>query len=141
MKHTTTTAGLAVSWLLMTGLGSASAAQGGVDFGKSEFETSCASCHGASGKGDGVRFRHFSTPPADLTTLAKRNGGVFPFQRVWDTVDGRTEIENGPHGTRDMPVWGLVYRAQAQDTPHPPDWYARNRLAALLDYLARIQEK
>ncbi len=132
-------AGLAMSLTAWTLLNSASFAQGSPDFGKNEYQTSCASCHGVSAKGDGVLAKQLATAPSDLTTLSKRNGGVFPNQRVWETIDGRNSVEIGPHGTRDMPVWGLVYRAQ--DTPQQPDWYARNRMASLLDYLARIQEK
>jgi len=135
------TVGVVASLLALTLLGNTSLAQGRPDFGKNEFDTSCASCHGVSGRGDGVLYRYLITAPSDLTTLAKRNGGVFPSQRVWDTIDGRSAIEIGSHGKREMPVWGFVYRSEAQDTQYQPDWYARNRMASLLDYLARIQEK
>lgn len=127
--------------MVLTFLSSASFAQGPVDFGKKEFESSCASCHGVSAKGDGALFRYLVKPPSDLTTLARRNGGVFPSQRVWETIDGSTVTEIGPHGTREMPVWGQVYRDRAQDTQHEPDWYAAHRMASLIYYLARIQEK
>ena len=76
--------------------------------------------------------------PSDLTSLAKLNGGVFPSQRIGETIDGRTSVVIGSHGAREMPVWGHVYRAE--DT-QPRDLHARNRIASLLDYLARIQEK
>ena len=59
-------------------------------------------------------------PPADLTRLAEDNNGVFPFARVYDVIDGRFEVAT--HGTRDMPVWGEVYRrrsAQGQDGALP----------------------
>jgi mono/diheme cytochrome c family protein len=136
MKHTSM--GVAASLLALALVGLTSSAQGRVDFGKSEYESSCASCHGASGKGDGALRQHLVTAPADLTTLAKRNGGVFPSQRVWETIDGRTSAVIGPHGSREMPIWGNVY--QSEDT-RPHGWYVRNRIASLLDYLARIQEK
>lgn len=129
-------AALVAALALMVG---ASVGQAASDFDRTEYETSCANCHGLTGKGDGVLRRQLAQTPSDLTTLTKRNGGVFPSQRVWEMIDGRTSVEIGPHGTREMPVWGLVYRAQ--DTQRQPDWYARNRMASLLDYLARIQEK
>lgn len=132
------TLGAAASLLALALLGNASFAQGRVDYGKSEFESSCASCHGTSGKGDGVMLTFLTKAPSDLTTLAKRNGGVFPSQRIWETIDGRTAVVIGSHGAREMPVWGSVYRAE--DT-QPRDLHARNRIASLVDYLARMQEK
>jgi mono/diheme cytochrome c family protein len=113
-------------------------AQSRFDFGKSEYESSCASCHGVSGKGDGAMVGMLTKPPSDLTTLAKRNGGVFPVQRISEMIDGRTSVMIGSHGAREMPVWGHVYRSE--DT-QPRDLHARNRISALVDYLARIQGK
>lgn len=118
--------------------GTCAAQQGRVDLGQREFVASCASCHGASGKGDGVLRDHLTKPPTDLTTLARRNGGVFPAQRVRDTIDGRGNVDIGPHGSREMPVWGQVYRAE--DT-QPYELHGRIRIADLADYLSRIQEK
>lgn len=69
-----------------------------VDFGKVEYESSCASCHGLLGKGDGPLARALVSQPSDLTTLTKRNGGVFPAQRVHEIIDGRAEVE--AHGPR-----------------------------------------
>ena len=114
-------------------------AQTTYDLGKNEFEASCASCHGVSAKGTGAMRPYLVTPPADLTTLVKRNGGVFPTQRVWDMIDGRnTPAGVGPHGAREMPVWGNVYRSE--DT-QPYELHVRTRISALIDYLSRIQEK
>lgn len=136
MNHTST--GLAVSLLATTLLSNASFAQGKVDLGKSAYEENCASCHGVSGKGDGALRGHLVKAPSNLTTLAKRNGGVFPSQQVRETIDGRTASEIGPHGTREMPIWGLVYRAEGGQ---PAVFHVRNRIDSLVDFLARIQEK
>lgn len=130
--------GAGASWVLLALLSSTSFAQGRVDFGKSEYESGCASCHGASGKGDGSMRSHLTKAPSDLTTLAKRNGGVFPVQRISEMIDGRSAVVIGSHGVREMPVWGNVYRSE--DT-QPRDLHARNRINALIDYLARMQEK
>jgi mono/diheme cytochrome c family protein len=114
------------------------------DLGKREFETSCASCHGVSARGNGVLAKHLNTAPSDLTVLTRRNGGVFPAQRVSDTIDGRSSVDVGPHGAREMPVWGVIYRAQALQPGEgelSPGWYARGRVLMLVDYLARIQQK
>jgi hypothetical protein len=37
-----------------------------------------------------------------------------------------------------MPVWGNVFRSEDSQ---PQEMHVRNRIAAVLDYLARIQEK
>jgi len=40
----------------------------------------------------------------DLTSIAKRNGGVFPVDRVMMNIDGRAMPR--AHGTSEMPIWG-----------------------------------
>jgi mono/diheme cytochrome c family protein len=136
MKHASR--GVAASVLMLATLSQVSFAQARLDLGKSEYESSCASCHGVSGKGDGAMVGMLTKPPSDLTTLARRNGGVFPVQRVSEMIDGRTSVMIGSHGAREMPVWGHVYRSE--DT-QPRDLHARNRISSLVDYLARIQGK
>jgi mono/diheme cytochrome c family protein len=119
-------------------------AQARVDAGKQEYDWHCASCHGATGTGNGELRKFLNKAPSDLTTLSKRNGGAFPNQLVWEIIDGRTATDIGPHGTREMPVWGQRYRAEALAQPGDaaqPEWYVRNRIVALLDYLSRIQAK
>jgi len=120
-------------------------AQGKVklDFGKREYDSKCAACHGSKGRGDGP-FKPFLTKsPSDLTTLAKANKGVFPHDAVYQTIDGRKAI--GSHGPSDMPIWGADYLAQAaadyMDVPYDPELYVRTRIIALIDYLHRLQVK
>ena len=123
---------------------SVAGAQANFDFGKQEFMSRCASCHGAGGKGDGVLRGYLTKSPTDLTAISKKNHGVFPYQFVSEVIDGRHMI---PLHGGDMPIWGDVYRAQAgqqfQDWPYQLDreGYVRARIAALADYLNRIQEK
>lgn len=136
MKQST----VCVPGLLMTlGLMSGTSfAQSGFDFGKTEYMASCASCHGVSAKGDGAVAGYLVKAPADLTTMTKRNGGVFPSQFAREVIDGRSAPTTGPHGVREMPIWGQIYRSE--DT-QPADLHARNRINSLLDYLVRIQVK
>lgn len=129
---------LTISLMAATLLGSEGFAQSGVDFGQREYLSNCASCHGEKGKGDGAMRAFLTTVPSDLTTLSNRYGGVFPNNWVYETIYGRTSVMIGPHGNREMPVWGNVFRS---DDQHPHDWYARDRISSLVDYLARIQEK
>ncbi|MCX7274254.1 MAG: cytochrome c [Burkholderiales bacterium] len=129
--------------LLLSAAAGVCTAQPNLDLGKAEYEASCASCHGASGKGDGAVAPHLIRRPADLTAIAARNSGVFPSQLVWEVIDGRGSREIGPHGSREMPIWGVQYRLQAIQLGQGgvPEWYVRGRIVALLDYLARLQAK
>jgi mono/diheme cytochrome c family protein len=120
-------------------------AQQMVDYGKAEFDSNCASCHGITGKGDGPLSRIYLNPkPADLTTIAKRSGGVFPAERMFEIIDGRKEVE--AHGPRTMPVWGSDYRKDVPDLSQVGlygfrDTVVNTKIAALIDYLYRLQEK
>lgn len=113
-----------------------------LDFGKREFESRCASCHGMTGKGDGPVTPFLSKSPPDLTLLAKRNGGIFPISRLYEVVEGGAVAS---HGTREMPVWGREYRMQAAeyygDMQYDPEAYTRARLLGLLEYVNRLQAK
>jgi mono/diheme cytochrome c family protein len=77
--------------------------------GRDSFDRYCAACHGAGGRGDGPAAATLKTPPADLTTLARRNGGTFPRQQVATYVEG-TGRPLPAHGSSDMPVWGTTFR-------------------------------
>jgi mono/diheme cytochrome c family protein len=116
-------------------------AQPKLDFGKREYESNCAGCHGLRGLGDGPYKPFLTKSPATLTLLAKNNGGVFPYQRVYEVIDGRQAVTL--HGPRDMPVWGADYLEKAagdyMDTPYNPELYVRTRITALLDYINRLQ--
>ena len=74
------------------------------DLGKKEFELQCAICHGMDAKGNGFYRESLKVAPPDLTLLARKNGGVFPVERISSIIDGRAQI--AAHGSRDMPIWG-----------------------------------
>jgi mono/diheme cytochrome c family protein len=113
------------------------------DFGKREYDSNCASCHGLKGKGDGPYKPFLNKSPSDLTTLSKRNSGVFPFDRVYMTIDGRLEVK--AHGPGDMPIWGAAYTSRAasdhMDVPYHSESYVRTRILALTEYVFRLQAK
>jgi len=122
--------------------GTAAAADNGIDAGKHQFLSNCATCHGADGKGGSRQPNSLAAAPPDLTQLAKANAGVFPTARVYETIDGRLVVNS--HGPRDMPVWGQVYTAQAAsgtDNPYVAEAAVRRRIHSLIDYLYLIQER
>ena len=145
----------AVEWLMVVGLaaGFAIAARAEeVDIGKAEFQSSCASCHGADAKGNGPVSGQLKTTPSDLTMLARNNSGVFPTNAVYETVYGSKSVP--AHGTREMPIWGERFNPII-NLPHAVDPYywqkagpqqnpevvVRTRILAVIDYLNRIQQK
>lgn len=77
--------------------------------GRSEFLSKCATCHGADGKGEGPLGSKLKTKPPNLTTLAKRNKGVFSQRAIYEKVDGRKTA--GSHRGIEMPIWGCRHAA------------------------------
>jgi mono/diheme cytochrome c family protein len=114
-------------------IGSSSYALAQNDVGKTQFQSSCAACHGVDAKGDGPVSKDLKTRPADLTVLAKNNNGVFPYDRVYQIIDGRNSTIVS-HGTHEMPVWGYRFG--------PPEAFRfKQRIIAVIDYLKTIQQK
>jgi mono/diheme cytochrome c family protein len=120
----------------------AHAQSGKVDFGKREYVSNCANCHGMDGKGNGPYSDLLKKSPPNLTTLSKNNGGIFPMDRLYQNIIG-DNIK--AHGSRDMPIWGMEYRVEAanryMESSYDPDAYVRVRVLALLEYLYRLQIK
>jgi hypothetical protein len=129
------------------------------DAGKAEYLSNCATCHGSDGKGKGPSSSKLRTKPADLTTLARKNNGVFPLSAVYESIDGRNMT--GSHGIREMPIWGCrqtpsplspprtakrkVYKLDSYEThldlSCDPEDVIGNRILTVIEYLRRIQEK
>src|SRR6266581_263743 len=55
--------------------------------GPALYKAYCAGCHGADGKA-GPMAKSLKVPPADLTRIARRNGGKFPLARVEKIISG-----------------------------------------------------
>lgn len=119
----------------------AALAQPKADLGKREYETKCAVCHGLDGRGLGPYAEQLKSKLPDLTLLARNNGGVFPANRIYETIEGAGK----GHGTRDMPVWGIGYTIQAAEVlpelPYNQAAYIRTRITALLEHLKQLQVK
>lgn len=123
-----------------------------IERGRIEFLSKCASCHGSDGKGAGRLSSKLTIKPADLTGLAKRNGGVFSFDAVAERADGRS----APHRSSEMPIWGCRQgpRPGQQrkpferkpidsllDMPCDPEDVIQNRIRDIVGYLAQIQDQ
>jgi mono/diheme cytochrome c family protein len=103
--------------------------------GKQTYKQYCASCHGLDGRGDGPAAFVLKTAPADLTTLAKRHGGKFPYEYVSDVLKFGTRIVS--HGSSDMPIWGPIFGS----LDNYDEFAVRKRIKDLSDYLASLQQK
>ena len=110
--------------------------------GKSSFGARCASCHGVDGKGGGEIADLFRIPPTDLTTLAERAGGSFPFVDIYYTL--ARGMEQLGHGDSEMPVWGDYFVADSLAdrgvTPGEAIAIAAGRAMSLTLYIESIQE-
>lgn len=100
--------------------------------GVATFNAYCTVCHGPSGKGDGPAAKALTKAPADLTQISKRHDGKFPASAIKIEIGGESTV--AAHGTRDMPIWGPVFRSTEGTT-------AELRLKNLVDYLESIQAK
>lgn len=111
-----------------------------VDFGRGDFLTYCAACHGVSGVGDGTVAEFLTLTAANLTQMSLKNGGIFPRQRVIEVIDGRAQVS--VHGARDMPVWGDWYKFEADTggADAKTEKIVRERITALVDYLETLQQ-
>ncbi|MDJ0820951.1 MAG: cytochrome c [Paracoccaceae bacterium] len=107
------------------------------DLGQEVFSQYCATCHGATGAGDGPMAALMTTSIPDLRQLAARNDGEFPMLRVIHIIDGRTELR--AHGGP-MPVYGTLFSAGAGTQDLYVDvLYTRGRVLSLAYYLETIQ--
>ena len=102
--------------------------------GSDAFKSYCGSCHGTSARGDGPLANELRYRPADLTRIAKRNGGKFDGEKVFKIIDGRQTVKG--HGGTDMPVWGDAFK-QSADTYS--EARVKARIQSLVQYLESIQ--
>ncbi len=103
--------------------------------GKQLYSSYCALCHGMEAKGGGPFSPQLKVWPPDLTQLARNNHGVYPAMRVAAVIDG--EFDKPSHGSREMPIWGPVFRSMA----HGRKDSARLRINNLVKYLESLQQK
>jgi mono/diheme cytochrome c family protein len=106
--------------------------------GKQLYQRLCAACHGDNGEGDGTVAAYFKMRPPDLTQLANSRGGQFPTDDVRRTVDGRDSP--GPHGSREMPIWGVAL--YYTDTKNPrQEQQVKDIVDRVVEYVRTIQKQ
>lgn len=129
-------AGMAVALLAGAGLAHA----GDLPDGHQVYIDACAACHGDAAQGDGPMAPMLTLPVPDLTRIAARNGGTFPWLRIVHTVDGRTGL--AAHGGP-MPIFGALMRGDsaAADAPDGTPVITSARVLAVVDWLQSIQVK
>jgi mono/diheme cytochrome c family protein len=103
--------------------------------GREMFDSYCAVCHGKDARGNGPAAPAMKTPPADLTILAKGNGGKYPASHVAAVIRGQSALAS--HGSEDMPVWGPLLLSISQGH----EGQVQMRIANLVSYIDGLQGK
>jgi hypothetical protein len=80
---------------------------------------------------------YIAASPPDLTQIATRNGGAFPKERVFRTIDG--QFDSPPPNTRHMPIWGYdLFTGEGDDeTAHQQVLDMEHRIVT---YVESLQE-
>jgi mono/diheme cytochrome c family protein len=103
--------------------------------GKEMYTSYCAVCHGTDGKGNGPAAEALKTPPPDLTILSKNNAGKYPALKVSSAIRGDARV--AAHGSKDMPVWGHLFRSISRGHDSEVD----QRVANLVSYIESLQSQ
>jgi len=103
--------------------------------GKEMYHSYCAVCHGTDGKGSGPAATAMKTPPTDLSTLAKNNGGKYPAAHVAAVIRGQAITPS--HGSQDMPIWGPLFSSISQGH----EAQVQQRITNLVNYIESLQAK
>ena len=103
--------------------------------GQEMYASYCAVCHGPNATGNGPAQSALKIPATDLTTLAQKNGGKYPAMHVSSVLRGDAEL--AAHGSKDMPVWGPLFRNLSQGH----DAEVQQRVANINSYIESLQKK
>ena len=103
--------------------------------GQEMYTSYCAVCHGTDATGNGPAQSALKVPATDLTTLAQKNGGKYPAMHVSSVLRGDAELP--AHGSKDMPVWGPLFRNLSQG--HESE--VQQRIANINAYIESLQKK
>ena len=96
----------------------------------------CSSCHGKDGRGNGSVSRYLKIKVPDLTVLKKNHKGTYPLDDVMAAIDGRRDVR--AHGDRQMPVWGEVFRKEAEKEKYS-ELTSLLKAKMIAEYIAQLQ--
>lgn len=102
--------------------------------GEPTYRTYCSSCHGKQARGDGPLANDLKVPPANLSELAARHEGQFPFAMVLETIEHGRSVRG--HGSQDMPAWGDAFEMTSQSEAE-----ATAKMKELAHFLWSLQVK
>ena len=117
--------------LVLVVSGANAAGQAPQQSGQDLYMEHCAVCHGNDGTGNGPLAPALNQVPSDLTTIARRNGGTYPNDLIYQVIDGTRTTRPPAHGGGVMPIWGERLRRPLQST--------MAKINALVAYLEQIQ--
>ncbi|MEO1261542.1 MAG: cytochrome c [Bacteroidota bacterium] len=104
--------------------------------GNELFQSYCVICHGKYADGRGNMADRLNTPPMDLTTIAKRRGGNFPKEVIFNIIAGKDNVPGHSVGT-DMPAWWDTLK-KSEDISN--DKEVRQKIEHIVAYLKEIQK-
>ena len=105
--------------------------------GREMYHEYCAACHGPKADGGGPAASACKVNPPDLTTLAKRYGGKFPYDHFYSVLRFGTPTSTPAHGSADMPIWFPLFSSVDQERRGIPF----QRMHNIASYIASLQSK
>lgn len=113
-------------------------ATGDAETGAEFYARHCATCHGASGEGDGPMSVLLAVSVPDLTGYAARAGGSLPVARTVAIIEGDAVLRG--HGSP-MPVFGPIATGPSAvlDASDGSPVQTTQSVADLIAHLAALQ--
>ncbi|MEQ8234459.1 MAG: c-type cytochrome [Gammaproteobacteria bacterium] len=105
--------------------------------GATLYQVHCAECHGEDASGGAAVGAHQTVGTADLTRIAARNGGEFPFWDVYGVISGAELLP--AHGGRIMPTWSRALAEAPGIAEGDAAAVVRGRILAIVAWLASRQ--
>ncbi|MEQ8661992.1 MAG: c-type cytochrome [Gammaproteobacteria bacterium] len=105
--------------------------------GATLYQVHCAECHGADATGGAAVGVSQTVGTADLTRIAARNDGEFPFWEVYGVISGAELLP--AHGGRIMPAWSRALATTPGVGEDNAAAVVRGRILAIVAWLADRQ--
>jgi mono/diheme cytochrome c family protein len=81
-----------------------------IEAGQKAYQTSCAPCHGAAGKGDGAVAKNLAVKPSDLTDPKWEHGSTDGeiFVNIRDGIGPQMKMKAFKGKVSDQDIWNIV---------------------------------